>query len=50
MWLARSEISTAAYGNIMEKSNLFEDLIEGLTENGMEFVPYARTRLFNAAM
>ena len=34
----------------MEKSNLFEDLMEGLTENGMEFVPYAMTRLFNVAM
>ena len=34
----------------MDNSNLFEDLMEGLTEQGMEFVPHAITRLFNAAM
>lgn len=34
----------------MENDNLFLELMEGLTEQGMEFVPQAMTQLFNAAM
>jgi putative transposase len=34
----------------MRNDNLFSELMEGLTEKGLEFVPQAMTQLFNAAM
>lgn len=34
----------------MENNSLLSELMEGLTEKGMEFVPQAMTRLLNAAM
>lgn len=34
----------------MDNDNLFSDIMEELTKNGMDFVPQAITRLFNAAM